>query len=38
MKVSNTLADAPEVQVHVRCEPEGEEIPRAREHGPVGAG
>ncbi|MFA3872601.1 OsmC family protein [Streptomyces sp. MMCC 100] len=33
--VSNTLADAPEVQVHVRCEPE---MSQAREHGPVEAG
>lgn len=33
--VSNTLADAPEVRVHVRREPE---MSRAREHGPVEAG
>lgn len=36
--VGNTLARAPEIQVHVRCEPDGEEMPRAREHERVDVG
>ncbi|MGV9911082.1 OsmC family protein [Streptomyces tendae] len=36
--VSNTLVDAPDMRVHVRCEPESTETPQAVEHGHVDAG
>ncbi|MEU5681292.1 OsmC family protein [Streptomyces rochei] len=36
--VSNTLADAPDMRVHVRCEPDSAETPQAVEHGRVDAG
>ncbi|MFF0584374.1 hypothetical protein ACFYWD_00160 [Streptomyces sp. NPDC003781] len=36
--VSNTLADAPDTRVHVRCEPDSAETPQAVEHGHVDAG
>lgn len=35
--VSNTLADAPDMRVHVRCEPDPAEMPQAVEHGHVDA-
>lgn len=36
--VSNTLADAPDMRVHVGCEPESAETPPVMEHGHVDAG